>query len=60
VKRQELLLRYEQHRDNAEDLLLYADEPYRHHDGAAADAARANAHATLALVYLTDLLADDG
>jgi hypothetical protein len=62
VKHDELLLRFEQHRDNADDLLRHADtlpngggfELQR------ACAERATAHATLALVYLTDLLADGG
>lgn len=54
VNRQEKHLRYEQHRDNADELLRQADNaagPVT----ATAGAARAQAHATLALVYLTDL-----
>jgi hypothetical protein len=58
VKRQEKLRRFEQHRDNADDLLRQAGTgPFERR---VEWAARANAHVTMALVYLTDLLADDG
>jgi hypothetical protein len=62
VNRTELLLRFEQHRENADDLLRYADT-MPHGGGVELQrntAIRANAHATMALVYLTDLLADGG